>query len=124
MCDCKWRVHPHSACGGAGCHCHDEKERPTLESELSSLLNRYSAENDSRTPDFILAKHLMGCLELFNETVNHREEWHGERPASIDNNEAHLSLEAAVVLPPYSPPSIKVKSQHRPPYTQESNHAN
>jgi hypothetical protein len=45
--------------------------------ELSSLLNRYSKENGSNTPDFLLASYLTGCLHTFNSIVNAREEWYG-----------------------------------------------
>jgi len=44
--------------------------------ELSSLLNRYSKENGSNTPDFLLASYLTGCLYTFNSIVNAREEWY------------------------------------------------
>jgi len=45
--------------------------------ELSSLLNRYSKENNSNTPDFLLAIFLISCLDAFNSTVNAREKWYG-----------------------------------------------
>jgi len=45
--------------------------------ELSSLLNRYSKENGSNTPDFLLANYLTSCLHNFNSIVNAREEWYG-----------------------------------------------
>ena len=44
--------------------------------ELTSLLNRYSKENESNTPDFILANHLISCLKSFNEMVNYRDKFH------------------------------------------------
>ena len=47
--------------------------------ELSSFLNRYSKENGSNTPDFLLASYLIGCLHTFNSIVNAREEWYGRR---------------------------------------------
>jgi len=49
----------------------------TLENELADLLNRYSAENESDTPDFILAGFLRTSLAAFNGAVNAREKWHG-----------------------------------------------
>jgi len=48
----------------------------TFESELTQLLNRYSKENDSNTPDFILAEFLIGQLKVFNETLQKREKWY------------------------------------------------
>ena len=45
--------------------------------ELSSLINRYSKENGSNTPDFIIATYLISCLDNFNNTSNIREIWYG-----------------------------------------------
>jgi len=45
--------------------------------ELEGLINKYSQENGSDTPDFILAEYLVGCLRNFNNTVKEREEWYG-----------------------------------------------
>jgi hypothetical protein len=55
---------------------------PTFASELESLINRYSQENGSNTPDFILAEYLQGCLEAFNKTVEAREKWYGRWPGN------------------------------------------
>lgn len=38
----------------------------TLEHDLAALLNRHSVENDSNTPDFVMAKFLLSCLRAFN----------------------------------------------------------
>jgi hypothetical protein len=56
----------------------------SLENDISKLLNSYSAENDSNTPDFILAQYLMACLAAFNVAVQQRETWYGRdaRPAA------------------------------------------
>ena len=53
-------------------------ELSSFEKQLSSLLNRYSMENGSNTPDFILANYLHKCLENFNETSKAREKWYGK----------------------------------------------
>ena len=50
--------------------------------ELCSLLNRYSVENDSDTPDFILAAHLISCLNAFSNSVKARRSWWGEKERS------------------------------------------
>ena len=44
-----------------------------FEQALMDLINRYSKENDSNTPDYILAKYLISCLNAFNTAVNSRE---------------------------------------------------
>jgi hypothetical protein len=48
-----------------------------FERELTSLLNSHSAENGSDTPDFLLAEYLLGCLEVYDQTVSARERWYG-----------------------------------------------
>lgn len=50
---------------------------PTFRYELQRLLNRYSRQNNSNTPDFILAGYLSECLEVFNKAVNARETFYG-----------------------------------------------
>lgn len=58
-----------------------------FEEDLTTLLNRYSKENNSGTPDFILAGYLIKCLEAYNITVMEREIWYGRdyNPISKDN---------------------------------------
>lgn len=51
---------------------------PTFTEELTKLLNTYSAESPSGTPDFILAEFLRNVLREFNEAVSRRAEWRGE----------------------------------------------
>lgn len=55
-----------------------QTDEPTIKNELTALLNRYSAESPSGTPDFILADLLIGVLREFNEAVSRRSEWRGE----------------------------------------------
>lgn len=43
--------------------------------ELEKLINKYSLENGSDTPDFLLASFLTGCLQSFNSTMQHRKRW-------------------------------------------------
>jgi hypothetical protein len=47
-----------------------------LEKELGRVLNGY--ENESGTPDFILAMYLKAQLDLFNQTIKNRAVWRGE----------------------------------------------
>ena len=48
-----------------------------FERELTALINKYSRENDSNTPDFVLADFLRGCLMAFNIATRSRETWYG-----------------------------------------------
>jgi hypothetical protein len=47
--------------------------------ELELLINKYSMENGSNTPDFILANYLKSCLEVFNKTIEERTKWYGSK---------------------------------------------
>lgn len=48
-----------------------------FETELEHLINRFSMENESDTPDFILARYLHNCLKAYNGAVVRRESWYG-----------------------------------------------
>ena len=45
--------------------------------ELEHLINVCSIENESNTPDFILAQYVRHCLDAFNKACNARERWYG-----------------------------------------------
>lgn len=45
--------------------------------ELTSLINRHSLENDSNTPDFILADFFQRVHEAFARTTLERDSWRG-----------------------------------------------
>ena len=53
------------------------KNRSKFEKELISLISRYSQENVSETPDFVLAEYIMGCMKVYEQTVKRRDEWFG-----------------------------------------------
>lgn len=50
-----------------------EADSPDFRSELSSLLNRFSKENGSNTPDYVLRDYLCSCLKAFDTAVNARQ---------------------------------------------------
>jgi len=50
----------------------------TFEKELAALINKHSIENESNTPDYILAKYLRDCLTAFSTAIIDRTEWRGE----------------------------------------------
>lgn len=59
--------------------------------ELTSLINRYSKENESDTPDFILSEYIRISLHAFTVATRDRDSWHGFKAwASLD----------APILPP------------------------
>ena len=47
-----------------------------FERELTSLINRYSLENLSNTPDFILAKVAFDAIISFTEATKTRNDWY------------------------------------------------
>lgn len=62
----------------------EEKERQ-FKQEIASAINRVSKENDSNTPDFVLADYVDDCLTAFAKASRAREKWYG-RSLSIGNN--------------------------------------
>jgi hypothetical protein len=46
--------------------------------ELAGLLNRYSMENASDTPDFLLADYLIECLRALDTAIRARDRWKGK----------------------------------------------
>lgn len=52
----------------------------TVAREIAATLNRASLENESNTPDWILATYLLKCLEAFDGAVRQRERWYGRSP--------------------------------------------
>lgn len=47
--------------------------------ELQTLINRYSKENGSNTPDFVLANFLCDSLRAFDLATGQRSHWYGLR---------------------------------------------
>lgn len=46
--------------------------------DLAKLLNRYSMENGSNTPDFLLADYLFWCLLSYNSIAQKNDQWHSK----------------------------------------------
>lgn len=55
---------------------HSADLNDTFEKKLEQLLNDYSMENGSNTPDFLLARFLMNCLNAYNAAVRKRDIWY------------------------------------------------
>lgn len=45
--------------------------------ELGQLINKHCMENESNTPDFILADYLCDCLVVWNTNVKSKYNWQG-----------------------------------------------
>lgn len=52
----------------------------TFERELECLINSHSKENESDTPDWILANYLKDCLAAFNSATKTRTFWYSAKP--------------------------------------------
>lgn len=50
-----------------------------FQQELARLINKTCMENQSNTPDFILAKYLSDSLAAFNAATQAREKWYGRK---------------------------------------------
>ena len=60
--------------------CSTVGDETDFRSELESLLNRFSRENVSNTPDFILRDYLCSCLNAFDQGVLARDQWYDIKP--------------------------------------------
>lgn len=58
----------------------EENRRKRLEEALRYAINSCSAENGSNTPDWVLAKYLMACLDAWNGGCRARDTWYGQSP--------------------------------------------
>jgi hypothetical protein len=54
--------------------------RISFEEEFRKLVNSYSMESASNTPDFILSRYLIACMDNFNHAVRTRDEWYKFKP--------------------------------------------
>lgn len=52
-------------------------EEISFKKALETLINKYSQENTSDTPDFILAEYMQSCLSAYEVAVTRRDEWFG-----------------------------------------------
>jgi hypothetical protein len=51
----------------------------SFEQELAALINKHNGEEQSGTPDFILAKFLNLVLWSYNNAIMERTDWRGEQ---------------------------------------------
>ena len=52
-------------------------ENPHFAIELLELINKYSLEDGSDTPDHILADYIIDSINAFNQATVSRNHWHG-----------------------------------------------
>lgn len=66
----------------------------TFEQELTHLINKYSMENLSRTPDFILAYYLKDCLFAYQNAQQRRLEYYNAHIEATKEKHMHDSRAA------------------------------
>ncbi len=49
----------------------------SFETQLSRLINHHGLEQHSDTPDFLLARYLVRCLDVYHAGIIDREVWYG-----------------------------------------------
>jgi hypothetical protein len=49
----------------------------SIKEDLKHIINSASRENESNTPDFILATYLYECLLSFEQAILTRDTWYG-----------------------------------------------
>ena len=59
----------------------------SFQEELTALINRYSLEINSDTPDYLLAEYLIDCLDVFNRAVHKRDLWYNRQRVARDRQE-------------------------------------
>lgn len=57
-----------------------QREKADIIKELAHLINCRSLENDSNTPDFILAEYMLQSLIVLNKAINNRND-HSQNPS-------------------------------------------
>ena len=60
----------------------DDKKIENFKRDLAKLINIYSLESVSNTPDFIIAEYLTNTLLEFDKLMQSRDNWYGysQRP--------------------------------------------
>lgn len=54
----------------------DKPNRSKFRKDLEYIINIYSLENRSNTPDFILAEYMVSCLDAFDKAEEARSKWY------------------------------------------------
>jgi hypothetical protein len=60
--------------------------RSQFRKKLENLINEFSMENGSNTPDFLLAEYLVTQLNTWDQYVTRREEWYGRAPVPVEDS--------------------------------------
>ena len=55
-----------------------------FQKELQELINKHCLENESDSPDFILAEYMLDTLDAYNDAVKKRENWYGRKLSCVE----------------------------------------
>ena len=69
--------------------------------DLSSLINKYSIENRSNTPDYLIADYLFHCLLAFETVTNRRNKWYGDKRLYVRPQDIESDYDTPSVFRPY-----------------------
>lgn len=75
-----------------------EFKRPGFEKELEVLINRYSIESGSNTPDYILVEFMKNSLENFHQATRLRDNWYGGKRSVINDQAEKWETETSKIL--------------------------
>ena len=65
----------------------ERRKLDSFESDLKVLINSYSRENYSNTPDWILAQYMHNCLKVWELTTGLREGYYGRVPEPVPTDQ-------------------------------------
>lgn len=95
-------------------------DKTAFTKELCSLINKHSMENESNTPDFILADYLIGCLDVFTSSVVNRGKWHSPSK-EVDKKKPLSSTKKARLLRDINVVGVNYKTGHTFPVGKDGN---
>lgn len=81
----------------------------TFQKELTSLINRYSRENKSNTPDFLLAEYMNECLLIFERIIAKRDGTRIRKTTTLTSNFPFFSPVSTTPTAPNIHPQISSK---------------
>jgi len=78
----------------------------TLRQDITTALNRHSAEQNSNTPDFILAEYLIDCLAAYDRATAARHRHHHGVNETMEMVFTEPQLPATPTTPTFDLPPI------------------
>ena len=70
------------------------KNYSAFQKEITHVINKFSLENTSNTPDFILSSYLLKCLAAFDDAFTQRRSWYNLQCSQLETEEKKHLQEA------------------------------